>query len=228
MPVLAVSLSTHLAALPTDWGSVTLAQAAQLALLGEASVQDCLAVLLDCSPAELLQLNPKHLGRALQAVLFLSEPMPDREAWLRPTALHIGSIEVPVLADLSELTFGQAADIGAAIQELSQDVAALRLRVLATILQPAYDGTAYDSDRVAVLEALCGDVKLRDALPLTDFFLPSSTGSAAPTPPDSSASLSVPPSEAPTSASSRRNGTRWPSWMRWPGATKASGTTSTA
>ncbi|WP_045689418.1 hypothetical protein [Hymenobacter sp. AT01-02] len=182
--MLVISLTTHLAALPTEWGSVTLAQAAQLATLGdEATMQACLAVLLDCSPEELLQLAPKHLRRALSALLFLSEPVPDLTSFERPTSILLGDVEVPILSTLEELTFGQAADIGALIQEHANNVAQLRIPVLATILQPAYDGSGYDSDKALELEQLCGTVKLRHALPLTDFFLPSSTASVAATPP---------------------------------------------
>ncbi|WBO86074.1 hypothetical protein [Hymenobacter yonginensis] len=184
MPVLPISFASHLAALPTDWGSVTLAQAIRLADLGEqATLQDCLAVLLDCSAPELLSLQPRQLQQALAAGLFLSEPMPTRESYQRPTVLQLGEVEVPVLDSLEEISFGQAADIGALMQELGGDVAQLRLKVLATILQPAYHGTAYDTNQVAEVEQLCGAVKLREALPLTDFFLPSSTASAGPTPP---------------------------------------------
>ncbi|TGE29724.1 hypothetical protein [Hymenobacter metallicola] len=215
--------------LPTEWGAVTLSQAAGLAALGEgATIQDCLSVLAGSSPADLLTTAPKQLSRALASVLFLSEPMPTREAWVRPTELLLGEVEVPVLDTLEDLSFGQAADIGAAIQELGQDVPALRLRVLATILQPAYHGTGYDTDKVAEVEILCGQVPLREALPLTDFFLPSSTASDAPTPPSSNASPSARPSERPTSGSSARSGIRWPSWMRWPAATRPAGTTSTS
>ncbi|UOQ70968.1 hypothetical protein [Hymenobacter cellulosilyticus] len=82
----------------------------------------------------------------------------------------LGEVEVPVLDTLEDLSFGQASDIGAAIQELGADVPALRLRVLATILQPTYHGTGYDTDQVAEVELLCQSVPLREALPLTDFF----------------------------------------------------------
>jgi hypothetical protein len=199
MPMLAISLGSHLAALPTEWGSVTLAQSAALSALPEgATIQDCLAVLLECSGAELLHLAPKQMQKALASVLFLSEPIPARETWQRPAALFLGETEVPVLDTLEDLSFGQAADIGALIREHAQDLAQLRLKVLATILQPAYDGTAYDTDRVPVVEVLCGAVKLREALPLTDFFLPITTGYDAPTPPTSSASLSPALSAPPT------------------------------
>ncbi|TGE22813.1 hypothetical protein [Hymenobacter metallicola] len=215
--------------LPTEWGAVTLKQAAGLAALGdEAPIQACLAVLLNCPPTDLLTMSPKELGAALHQVLFLSEPMPHRETWARPLSIMLGEVEVPVLDTLEDLTFGQAADIGAAIQELGEDVPALRLRVLATILQPAYHGTAYDSDQVAEVEQLCGQVPLREALPLTDFFLPSSTASAESTPASSSASPSAKPSGPPTSGSSRRSGIRWPSWMPWQAATRRDGATSTS
>ncbi|TGE07722.1 hypothetical protein [Hymenobacter fodinae] len=197
--------------LPTNWGDVTLGQAAKLEALGEASIQDCLALLLDCSIPDLLQLRGPELGAALHQVLFLAgEEKPDFTAFVRPTVIRLGgsiaSVEVPVLDTLEDLSFGQAADIGALMQELGSDIPQLRLQVLATILQPAYDGTAYDSDRVAVLEVLCADIKLRDALPLTDFFLPSTTASAGATPPSSSASPSAVPSRLPTSAALAKSG----------------------
>jgi hypothetical protein len=185
----AISLSTHLAALPTDWGGVTLAQAVKLAALSEdASIQEHLAILLQCSPEELLHLAPKHLQRALSASFFVLEPMPDHLTWPRPTSIMLGEVEVPILDTLEGLAFGQSVDIGAAIQEMGQDISGLRIRVLATILQPAYDGTAYDSDKAMELEPLCATVKLCDAIPLCDFFLPTTTASVGATPPSSSAS----------------------------------------
>lgn len=191
------SLRLHL--LPLNWGDVTLSQSVALAALGEgATIQDCLGVLLGRSTEELFELAPKQLNTALTAVLFLSEPIPARDTWQRPTVLFLGDTEVPILDTLEDLQFGQAADIGALIREHADDLSQLRLKVLATILQPAYDGTAYDTDRVAVLEVLCGSVKMRDALPLTDFFLPITTASAEPTPETSSAFPSTLPSAPPT------------------------------
>ncbi len=227
---MSVSLATRLHQLPTDWATVTLAQAQDLAALPEgATVQDCLATLLSCPGHELLHLAPAELTRALASVLFLSQPMPEGpDAWPRPASVLLGEVEVPVLWPLEHLSFGQAADIGAALQELGDELPALRLRVLAIILQPAYDGTGYDSDRIEALETLCGALTLAEALPLTDFFLPSSTASAEPTPPTLSSSPSALPSGPPTSGPSVPSGTRWPSWMRWLAATNAPGTTSTA
>ncbi|RPD45491.1 hypothetical protein DNI29_19105 [Hymenobacter sediminis] len=224
--MLALSLNT----LPPDWGSVTLSQAAALAALEEgASISEGLAILLGCPPEQLLHLAPRQLDKALRSVLWLGE-QPDWKAYPRPKSIFLGgslnSVEVPVLDTLEDLSFGQAADIGALIHEFGQDVPQLRLKVLATVLQPAYDGTAYDTDRVPVLEVLCQDVTLAEALPLTDFFLPSSTASDGPTPSGSSAFPSAKPSEAPTSGASRKSGIRWPSWMRWPAATRRAGTTS--
>lgn len=170
---------TALATMPTSWGAVTLTQAAQLAALGEgAHLQNMLAVLLDCGASQVPLLTPADLQVALTGSLFLAEPMPDYRAYDRPEAVRLGEVEVPVLDSLDLLTFGQAADIGAAMQQLgSSDVAALRLRVAAILLQPAYAGTAYDSDAVAALEPLVGGLTLAEALPLTDFFLPSTPAS---------------------------------------------------
>ncbi|UOQ70967.1 hypothetical protein [Hymenobacter cellulosilyticus] len=71
--------------LPTEWGAVTLSQAAALAALGpDAKLQNCLAVLLGCPPVELLTMSPNELGAALHQVLFLSELIPERDNWARP------------------------------------------------------------------------------------------------------------------------------------------------
>ncbi|RFP65919.1 hypothetical protein D0N36_06865 [Hymenobacter lapidiphilus] len=223
-------LATALHQLPTRWADVTLAQAADLSALPEgATVQDCLALLLGCAGAELLHLSPQALAGALGSVLFLSEPAPEGlQSFPRVAVLTMDEVEVPVPDVLEDLTFGQAADIGAAIRDAGHDVPRLRIVVAAIILQPAYDGMPYDSDRAQALEAVVGQMSLAEALPLTDFFLPSSTGFDEATPPASSPFLSAKPSGPPTSAPSVPSGTRWPSWMRWPAATKPAGTTSTA
>lgn len=170
--------------LPTNWGDVTLAQSLRLAALGEDAIWlDMLAAMLGCSVAAALIIRDSQIREAAIKLAFFSEPKPDLTSFERPASILLGDVEVPILSTLEELTFGQAADIGALIREHANNVAQLRIPVLATILQPAYDGSGYDSDKALELEQLCGTVKLRHALPLTDFFLPSSTASVSATPP---------------------------------------------
>jgi len=228
MPYL-VTFPNRTASLPTSWSEVTLGQAQQIAALGDsAALQDCLAILLHGQVSELLTLSPKDLQAALLQATFLAEPMPERDDWPRPSSVWLDEVEVPVSDTLENILFGQAADIGGAIQQLGEDVTALRVRVLAILLQPAYAGTTYDSDAVAAMEPLCAALPLREALPLTDFFLPITTASGPLTTTDYTTFPSAPTSVPPASTPSAKNGIRWPSWMRWPAATKPGGTSSSA
>ena len=224
--------------LPTRWGEVTLGQAARLAELPEgADVYSFLAALLSLSPLEVMNLPHALVVEQLLPVLsFASDTEPDFAAFTMPNSVTLprnedpgSTVAVPAITDLTAATFGQATDLGAVLQDAALPVAEKRIQVLAILLYPGYSFGAYDSDHIAAFaEHVCAFARLEEALPLTDFFLSSTTAFAAATSPSSSASPSAPTSAPPASKPSWQNGMRWLWSTRWPVATKPSGPTSGA
>ena len=222
--------------LPTRWGEVTLGQAARLAELPDAAdVYSMLSVMLDLSPLEVMNLPADFVVEQLLPVLsFVSDADPDFAAFTLPQTVTLprnedagSTVVVPALTDLTAATFGQATDMGAVLQDAAMPVAQKRIQVLAILLYPGYSFGAYDSDNIAAFaEHVCAFARLEEALPLTDFFLSSTTAFAVATPANSSASRSAPTSAPPASKPWWRNGMRWLWSTRWPVATKLSGPTS--
>ena len=224
--------------LPTRWGEVTLGQAAGLAELPEgADVYSTLAVLLNLSPLEVMNL-PAYLmnEQVLPMLAFSSDQEPDFAAFTLPKMVtlprnedHGSTVLVPAVTDLTAATFGQATDMGAVLQDATMHVSQKRIRVLAILLYPGYSFGDYDSDNIdAFAEHVCAYARLEEALPLTDFFLSSTTSSVAATSANSSASPSAPTSAPPASKPSWLNGMRWLWSTRSPVGTKPSGATSGA
>jgi hypothetical protein len=227
-----VQLPDRTEQLPTNWGEVTLGQAQRLSRLGDlyADVFGFLAVFLNCTRQHVMALPVDVISaEVLPALELLTTTAPDFNGFLAPVALTLPTPEGPrqlQVRGVEAATFGQAADIRAALEELAEDVPALRIRILAILMLPAYTGAPYDSDEVAGFEQVCRHAVLAEALPLTDFFLPNTTESGAPTLPTSKAFPSPATSVPPASKPSPRTGTHWPSWMPWPKATKPGGTSS--
>lgn len=223
-------------ALPTRWGQVTLGQSARLAELPEgADTYSLLSVLLDLSPVEVMNLPAdfvtEHVLPALDFAFAGEVPPLERDAKHTSLLLPIpdGHVCLPVNRDLSAITFGQATDLGAVLQDATMSVHEKRQRLLAILLYPAYHGTDYDSDGIDdFARDICSQAMLEEALPLTDFFLLSSTAFGGATWPSSNASPSPLTSGRPDSKPWWRNGMRWLSSTHWPLATKRSGPTSGA
>jgi hypothetical protein len=222
-------------ALPTRWGEVTLGQAARLAELPDgADIYSFLSVLLNLSPLEVMNLPAAFVNEQVLPVLsFSADEMPGFSGLEMPDTITLPGEPprtLPVLSSLDVVSFGQATDLGALLQDTTLPVSQKRIRALAIVLYPAYHGTAeYDADaKDAFGDQVCSQAILEEALPITDFFLPTTTAFAAGTPPSSSASPSAATSTPPASKPSWRNGMRWLWSTRWPVVTKPAGPTSSA
>lgn len=222
--------------LPTRWGEVTLGQSARLAELPDAADRySLLSVLLDLSPIEVMNLPTTLVHeQVLPALEFATSGemptggVPPRSLYLPGVGAFAGR-RFPVDLDLTNITFGQATDLGDVLQDTTLSVHERRQQLLAICFYAAYHDAPYDSDGIEefALE-VCSQAYLEEALPLTDFFLLSSTASGAPTPASSSASPSPSTSARPDSKSWWKNGMRWLWSTRWPLATKRSGASSGA
>ena len=163
--------------LPTRWGEVTLGQAARLAELPDgADVYSFLSVLLNLSPVEVMNLPAAFVDEQLLPVLgFSSDEMPEFGSAPLPPSLilpfEFGQRQLPVPSALDIVTFGQATDLGAVLQDATMPVPQKRLRALAIVFYPAYVRGDYDSDAIDAFAAdVCSHALLEDALPITDFF----------------------------------------------------------
>jgi hypothetical protein len=222
--------------LPTRWGEVTLGQFARLSELPEQSDEyDFLSVFLNLSPLEVMNLPAVLVIELVQPVLRFRTTAPESADWAMPAYLDLpgqgqyDARRLHVAKSLDIITFGQATDMGALLQDAPLPLMQKRLRALAIVAYPAYVGGDYDSDAIDDFAAkVCSQASLEDALPITDFFLSNTTSSAAATPPSSSASPSAVTSAPPASKPWWKNGMRWLWSMRWPLATKRSGATSGA
>jgi hypothetical protein len=221
--------------LPSHWGKVTLGQFARLTELPEQSdVYNFLSVFLDLSPLEVMNLPWLFVNEQLLPVLdFAASTVPDFERFTLPRLLHLpGETDLtaralPVLTSLDIVTFGQATDLGAVLQDATMPVMQKRLRVLAIVFQPAYVGGDYDSDTITdFAEQVCSQASLEEALPITDFFLSSTMPFAVATPPSSSAFPSPETRKPPASKPWWKSGMRWLWSTRWPVGIKRSGATS--
>ncbi|MFD1874271.1 hypothetical protein [Hymenobacter bucti] len=221
--------------LPTSWGKVTLGQFMRLTELPEQSdVYNFLSVFVDLSPLEVMNLPWLFVNEQVLPVLdFAASTVPDFESFKLPATLTLPGVlhghELPVLTSLDIISFGQATDLGAVLQDAAMPMMQKRLRTLAIVFYPAYVGGDYDSDAIEdFAEKVCSQATLEEALPITDFFLSSTTSSAVATPPSSSAFPLVEMKKPPASKPSWLNGMRWLWSTRWPLATKPAGPTSSA
>jgi hypothetical protein len=221
--------------LPTRWGEVSMGQFARLTELPEQSdVYNFLSVFLDLSPLEVMNLPAAFVNEQLLPVLdFAGSTVPDFASFTLPPSIllptEFGEVQLPVAKSLDIVTFGQATDLGAVLQDATMPVMQKRLRVLAIVFHPAYVGDRYDSDAIEdFAEKVCSQASLEEALPITDFFLSSTTSFAAATPASSSASPSPETRKPQASKPWWKNGMPWLWSTRWPVATKRSGPTSGA
>ena len=229
--MLSLPIGSETVSLPTSWAEVTLRQAQRLAATPTADVYGLIGCLIGRTRLDVMSLPAAGVADVVLPALVWAATPPDFAALPRPAVVTVPQpdgerVAVPVPASLALETFGQAVDLGNALQLLVDDVAALRIRALAIYLYPAWSGLPYDSDQLEGFEALCGDVTLCEAVPITDFFLSSTSATAAPTPSASKPSPSPTPSAGPGLTPSPPSGRRWPWLMRWPRATKPAGTTS--
>ena len=221
--------------LPSGWPELTLRQAQRLAATPTHDEYGFIGCLLGLTRIEVMNLPAAGLVDIITPALAWASTPPALADLPRPATITLprGSndnapLGVAVPESLGMETFGQAVDLGNALQQLIDDVPALRIRALAIYLYPRWSGLPYDSDAIAGFEQLVADVTLAEAQPLTDFFLLSTSRSAPPTPTASNTSPSPQPSARPAPSPSPSGGSRWPSWMRWPRGTKQSGTSSSA
>jgi hypothetical protein len=223
--------------LPTRWGKVTLGQFARLTELPEQSdVYNFLSVFLNLSPKEIQNLPEPFVTQEVLPVLdFAASTVPDFESWpMRPYLDLPGKTDydgrrLHVAKSLDIITFGQATDLGALLQDATMPTMQKRLKVLAIVAYPAYVGGDYDHDATEdFAEQVCSQARLEEALPITDFFLSSTTSFAAATPASSSASPSPVTRKQPGSKSWFRNGMHWLWSTRWPLEIRRAGPTSSA
>lgn len=223
--------------LPTYWGEVTLGQFARLTELPEHSdVYNFLSVFLDLSPLEVMNLPWLFVNEQVLPVLdFASNTVPDFESFQLARLLHLPgetaltARTLPVASSLDIISFGQATDLGAVLQDATMPTMLKRLRVLAIVFYPGYVGGDYDADAIAdFAEKVCSSASMEEALPITDFFLSSTTPFAAATPPSSSAFPSAEMRKPPASKPWWQNGMRWLWSTRWPVAIRRAGPTSSA
>jgi hypothetical protein len=222
--------------LPTRWGEVTLGQFARLSELSEQSDEyDFLSVFLNLSPLEVMNLPAVLVIELVQPVLKFRTTAPESAGWTMPAYLDLpgqgqyDARRLHVAKSLDIITFGQATDLGALLQDAAMPLMQKRLRALAIVAYPAYVGGDYDSDAIDDFAAkVCNQASLEEALPITDFFLSSTTASVAATPANSSAFPSPETSAPLASKPWWKNGMRWLWSMRWRRATKRSGATSGA
>jgi hypothetical protein len=223
--------------LPTRWGEVTLGQFARLTELPDGSdVYNFLSVFLNLAPVEVMNLPPAFVYEQILPVLeFAASTVPDTATFERPKVLHMRSTggglydEVPVLADLTAATFGQACDLGAVLRDEQMPLVQKRIRTLAIIMHPHWHKGDYDSDAIDDLaNYVCVNVAIEEALPITDFFLSSTTSSVVATPASSSASPSPLTRKQPDSKPWYKSGMHWLWSTRWPLAIRRAGLTSSA
>jgi hypothetical protein len=220
--------------LPTRWGQVTLGQAARFAEIANLDTFNVLSVLLDLSPVEVMNLPVAFVNEQVLPTLgFIEEPQPDFGAQPVPANIFLpnnhSGVTLPVPKSLELATFGQATDMGALLMDDTIPVSQKRLTALAIMFSPAYLEQPYDSDEVAEFaEKVSSRVTLEEALPITDFFLRTTTASVVATPASSSASPSVPTSAPQDWRHWLKNGMRLLWSMRWPLAIRRSGPTSGA
>jgi len=219
--------------LPERWGELTLGQAARIAELPDgADVYSFLSILLDLSPVEVMNLPTDFVNEQVLPVLsFASDDMPSFSGAALPAIITLPlaacTKELPVPPSLDIATFGQATDLGTLLQNAAVPVALKRLKALAIIFYPAYYGGEYDSDQVEdFAERVCSEALMEQAVPITDFFLRTTTALGATTTPASSASPSPQTSTPLASKPSWLSGMRWLWSTRWPVETKPSGATS--
>ncbi|MGI4863707.1 MAG: hypothetical protein ACRYFZ_07255 [Janthinobacterium lividum] len=203
--------------LPTRWGELTLSQFERLTDLPEKSdVYNFLSVFLNLSPVEIMNLPAAFVNEQVLPVLeFAGGTVPNFESFTMPPSILFptdhGQVQLPVPKSLDIVSFGQATDLGALLQDAEVPVLQKRLRALAIVFYPAYVSGDYDSDAIIDFAAkVCSHAVLEDALPITDFFLSSTTLSDAGTLASSSASPSTLTSGPPASKPWWRNGIRWP------------------
>jgi hypothetical protein len=223
--------------LPTRWGEVTLGQLDRLTELPErADVYSFLSVFLNLAPVEVMNLRPAFVyDQVLPVLEFAASTLPDVASFERPTVLHMRSSggglydEIAVPTDLTASTFGQACDLGAVLVDTAMPVMQKRLRTLAIIMHPHWQKGDYDSDAIDDLaNYVCVNVSIEEALPITDFFLSSTTSSGEVTPASSSAFRSAATSAPPVSKPWWQNGMHWLWSTRWPLAIRRAGPTSSA
>jgi hypothetical protein len=229
--------NTRVIDLPTRWGEVTLGQFDRLTELPEQSdVYNFLSVFLNLGPLEVMNLPAAFVNEQVLPVLdFAAGTVPDFASFVRPTYLHLPgetlltARALKVLDSLDIISFGQATDLGALLQDATMPVTHKRLRALAIVFYPAYVGGDYDADAITdFAEKVCSQARMEEALPITDFFLSSTTSSVVATPASSSASPSAVTSAPPASKTSWLNGMRWLWSTRWPLVTRRAGLTSSA
>jgi hypothetical protein len=223
--------------LPTRWGEVTLGQFARLTELPEQSdVYNFLSVFLNLSPLEVMNLPAAFVNELLLPVLdFASSTVPDFDGWVMPAYIDLpgksdyDGRRLHVAKSLDIITFGQATDLGGLLQDTALPLMQKRLLALAIVAYPAYHEGGYDADdKDRFAEQVCSRASLEQALPITDFFLSSTTASVAATPASSGASPSPETRKPPASKPSWRSGMRWLWSMRWPLGTRHAGPTSSA
>ena len=222
--------------LPTRWGEVTLGQSARLAELPEgADIYSLLSVLLDLSPLEVMNLPTDFVHEQVTPALEFTTTGEMPAVGQAPKFINLPSKEdyclrrFPVNLDVTAITFGQATDFGALLQDAAMSVHEKRQRILAIFFYGPYHDGPYDSDGIEdFAREICSQASLEEALPLTDFFLLSSTAFGGATSPSSSASPSPLTSGRPDSKPWWKSGMRWLWSTRWPLATKPSGPTSGA
>jgi hypothetical protein len=223
--------------LPTCWGEVTLGQFARLTELPEQSdVHNFLSVFLNLSPKEVMNLPEPFVTQQVLTVLdFAANTVPDFERMTMPAYIDLpgqsdyDGRRLHVAKSLDIITFGQATDMGALLQDATLSLMQKRLKVLAIVAYPAYVSGDYDSDAIEDFAAnVCSQAKLQDALPITDFFLSSTTSSVVATPASSSAFPSPVTRKQPGSKSWFRNGMHWLWSTRWPLAIRRAGPTYSA
>ena len=224
--------------LPTRWGEVTLGQYAQLAELPDGTDHfSYYAILLCLSPIEVMNLPADFMtGQVLPVLEFAeADALAELSQARRPTVLHMRSSggglydEVPVPTDLTASTYGQACDLGDVLRDSALSLHQKRIRVLAILMHPHWQKGPYDHDAIDDLaNYVCVNVPMEEGLPLTDFFLLSSTASTAPTLPSSSASLPAPTRKRRGWSSWWPTGMRWPWLTRWLKAIRRDGPTSSA
>jgi len=235
MQYVTLPTATTATSLPTRWGELTLGQFVRLTELPEGSdVYNFLSVFLNLSPLEVMNLPHAFVNEQVLPVLdFAAGTVPDFERFTLPPSIllpfEFGERQLPVAPSLDIITFGQATDLGAVLQDAAMPVLQKRLRALAIVFYPAYVSGDYDSDAITdFAEKVCSQAIIEDALPITDFFLTSTTASGAATPASSSAFPFPETSAPPASKPWWKNGMRWLWSTRWPLATKRSGATSGA
>jgi hypothetical protein len=223
--------------LPTRWGKVTLGQFARLTELPEQSdVYNFLSVFLNLSPLEVMNLPAAFVNEQVLPVLdFAASTVPDFESWpMRPYLDLPGKSEydgrrLHVAKSLDIISFGQATDLGALLQDTTLPVMQKRLKALAIVAYPAYVGGDYDHNAIEdFAEQICSQARLEEALPITDFFLSSTTSFVGATTASSSASPSLETRKQPASSSWWQSGMHWLWSTRWPLAIRRAGPTSSA